>query len=559
MSEEPSQEVTVDPVIGMTIGNYEVSKKIGEAGMGSVYLAEHPLIGKQVALKVLHAEFAANKDVVTRFFNEAKAVNDIQHPNIVDVIDYGVIPSVSGDMVYFIMEHLDGFPLEDVIAEQAPLSPERTLHICAQVADALAASHHHKIVHRDLKPDNIILISKRNNPDFVKLLDFGIAKLTGDQPGSSKTRTGIVMGTPAYMSPEQCEGRGNIDNRTDVYALGVVMYQMITGRVPFEGEGYGEILVQHLTQAPTPPSTLRGVIPPHVEAIVMKALEKSPAARFQSMEDFIAALTDPVGFVEANGGLQGFLSSNLQGAVIPPSSGVGQSGRYTPAPGTLSRVEPAATQYPSGVYGPAPKSKLPIFLGIGGVAVAGVLAAVLLAGGDEKPAVAEQKEEPAEVLPAAAPEPVEIEKAPEQTMPVEEVKVVKVKASVTSKPSGAEIWGDDAFLMNTNGVLKDFESDDLPMKIVLKKEGYEDFEILWNFVDDQRKQKYNFPTAELKKLPTVATTRKKSDTRKKPVVKKTTASVIKPPVIKPPVVIKKKRPPKKKGRNTGYIEPTWGD
>ena len=181
------EEKTVDPLINATIGNYKVSRKIGEGGMGSVYLAEHPLIGKKVALKVLHAEYAANEDVVTRFFNEAKAVNDIQHPNIVDIIDYGVIPSPKGDLVYFIMEHLDGFPLDDVIAEQAPLSPERSLHICAQVADALAASHKSNIVHRDLKPDNIILVRKRDNKDFVKLLDFGIAKLTGDQPGSSNT------------------------------------------------------------------------------------------------------------------------------------------------------------------------------------------------------------------------------------------------------------------------------------------------------------------------------------------------------------------------------------
>ncbi len=556
MSEEQSQGAeAVDPVIGMTIGNYEVSRKIGEGGMGSVYLAEHPLIGKRVALKVLHAEFAANQDVVTRFFNEAKAVNDIQHPNIVDIIDYGVIPSPKGDMVYFIMEHLDGFPLEDVIAEQAPLSPERSLHICAQVADALAASHNSNIVHRDLKPDNIILISKRNNPDFVKLLDFGIAKLTGDQPGSSKTRTGIVMGTPAYMSPEQCEGRGNIDNRTDVYALGVVMYQMITGRVPFEGEGYGEILVQHLTQAPVPPSTLRGVIPPHVEAICMKALEKSPAARFQTMESFIAALTDPVGFVEANGGLQGFLTSNLDGAVIPPQSGMPQSGRFTPTPGQLSAVEAASTQYPSGMHAPASKSKMPIFLGIGGVVVAGVLAAVLLGGGDDKPAVAAQ-EKPVEVVPAAAPEEVApVPEKPEQTMPVDPaVESVKVRASITTVPKGAEIWSDGEFLDKTPATLKSYKSEDLPMIIVLKKDGYEDFEITWSFKDDQKRQLYKFTKTQLVALPKVSSTRKKPTTKKpttkKPEVKKpTVVTVTKPPPEKPKKP-KKPRRPKTVGDNT---------
>src|SRR5262245_37706595 len=243
--EQTTQE---DVLIGSKVGNYEVKQKLGEGGMGSVYLAVHPKIGKRVALKVLHNEFSSNDDVVSRFFNEAKAVNDIQHPNIVDVIDYGTMasPSGSGSVVYFIMEFLQGDSLAKVVLEQSPQSTERALSIALQVAHALGASHRHGIVHRDLKPDNIMLSQRRDGRDFVKVLDFGIAKLTGDQPGSRRTRTGIVMGTPAYMSPEQCEGRGNVDHRTDIYALGIVLYEMITGRVPFQGDGYGEILVQHL-------------------------------------------------------------------------------------------------------------------------------------------------------------------------------------------------------------------------------------------------------------------------------------------------------------------------
>ncbi len=544
MSDEQVEEAdATDPLIGATIGNYEVSKKIGEGGMGSVYLAVHPLIGKKVALKVLHAEFAANTDVVTRFFNEAKAVNDIQHPNIVDIIDYGVIPQAGGDMVYFIMEHLDGYPLEDVIAEQAPLSPERCLHICAQVADALAASHNSNIVHRDLKPDNIILINKRNNSDFVKLLDFGIAKLIGDQPGSSKTRTGIVMGTPAYMSPEQCEGRGNIDNRTDVYALGVVMYQMITGRVPFEGEGYGEILVQHLTQAPAPPSTIRGVIPPHVEALIMKALEKSPAARFQSMEEFIAALTDPVGYVEANGGLQNFNAASSGPATIPNRA----STYVTPAPGSLQSVQSAQTQYPSGIHTPAAKSKAPIFIGIGVVAAGAIAALALMSGGDEKEAEPTKEEPVAVALPAVAPVVDKEPEKPVQTPPEEAVKIVKVRGNFTSKPTGAEIWGPDGLLRQTPSGFMEFDSDDLPMILTLKKEGYEDFEIVWDFKEDQRKQRYNLPRAKLIKLPKVSSRGKKSDSssKKDPKVTKTTPDPVKKPKAEP----KPKKRPKKVGDN----------
>ncbi|MBA3502745.1 MAG: serine/threonine protein kinase, partial [Deltaproteobacteria bacterium] len=245
-----------DLLIGQTIGNYLVRQKLGEGGMGAVYLAEHPGIGKKVALKVLHNEFSTNQEVAARFFNEAKAVNDIGHPNIVDIHDFGIIQGGVGreQMVYFIMEYLAGNSLSGLIRQEAPLPPERALGIGLQVADALAASHKCGIVHLDLKPDKIMLIRRHRETDFVKLLDFGIAKLTGESAGSSRTRTGIVMGTPAYMSPEQCEGRGNVDHRADIYALGIVLYELITARVPFYGEGYGEILVQHLTQMPLPPS-----------------------------------------------------------------------------------------------------------------------------------------------------------------------------------------------------------------------------------------------------------------------------------------------------------------
>src|SRR5262245_53375987 len=207
--------------------------------MGSVYGAEQPAIGKRVALKVLHAEFAAQPEIVSRFFNEAKAVNDIQHPNIVDILDFGVIPSgqpSAAPLVYFIMEHSEGESLSALIQREAPLRPDRATAIAVQIEDALSASHHKGIVHRDLKPDNVMLVSRGRGHDVVKLLDFGIAKLTGTAASTHRTRTGMVMGTPQYMSPEQCEGRGDIDHRTDIYALGIVVYQMLTGRVPFVGD-----------------------------------------------------------------------------------------------------------------------------------------------------------------------------------------------------------------------------------------------------------------------------------------------------------------------------------
>jgi serine/threonine-protein kinase len=326
---DPQQGPPQPDLIGQTIGNYLVTQKLGEGGMGSVYLAEHPSIGKKVALKVLHSEFSNNQEVTERFFHEAKAVNDIGHPNIVDIVDFGVLQAGYGreQLVYFIMEYLAGATLSQVIHAEAPLPPERALSIAIQVADALAASHHCGIVHRDLKPDNIILLQRGRERDFVKLLDFGIAKLTGgSSTASHRTRTGLVMGTPAYMSPEQCEGRASVDTRTDVYALGIVLYEMLTRRVPFVGEGYGEILVQHLTQRPVPPSQFR-VLPPHVEVVVLKALEKRVELRYPTMEEFMRAMADPVGYVEAHGGVAAFLQRQLV-----PSNAPLPSVRLTPAP-----------------------------------------------------------------------------------------------------------------------------------------------------------------------------------------------------------------------------------
>jgi eukaryotic-like serine/threonine-protein kinase len=384
-----------DQIIGQTVGNYLVTQKVGEGGMGSVYLAEHPTIGKKVALKVLHAEFSSNPEVAERFFTEAKAVNAIGHPNIVDIVDYGVIqtgPAGRDRLVYFIMEYLHGITLTQAIRTQSPLPPERALTIALQVADALAASHKTNIVHRDLKPDNIILINRGREQDFVKLLDFGIAKLTGsDGLSSHKTRTGLVLGTPAYMSPEQCEGRANVDHRTDVYALGVVLYEMLVGQVPFVGEGYGEILVQHLTQQPVPPSRYR-MMSPHIEAVVLKALEKRPDMRYPTMDEFMRAMSDPVGFVEAHGGLAGFMAKQLMPSSAPlppvrltPAPLTPVPGLMSPVPGTLSAPSPTTLGAAAGQVQPQ-RSKTPFVIAGTVVSLAAIGAVVFVLGKKDAPA-----------------------------------------------------------------------------------------------------------------------------------------------------------------------------
>jgi serine/threonine-protein kinase len=278
-------------LIGQTIGSYRITRKLGEGGMGVVYLGEHPLIGKKVAIKVLLAELAAKEDIVNRFFVEAKAVNDIGHENIVDIVDFARAKVGGEEISYFIMELLEGESLAARL-QRVGVSFAEAQHILEQCCSALQASHDKGIVHRDLKPENIHLVTRRTDACFVKILDFGIAKLTG-AASSAKTRTGAVIGTPSYMSPEQCEGKGTIDARSDIYSLGVVMYELFTGRVPFTGEGFGEILVAHMTRSPEPPSRLNPRVTPELDAIVLHALEKNRDLRFQNMDELAAALANP--------------------------------------------------------------------------------------------------------------------------------------------------------------------------------------------------------------------------------------------------------------------------
>ncbi|MGE5185299.1 MAG: serine/threonine-protein kinase [Acidobacteriota bacterium] len=275
---------------GQSIGNYRVLSKIGTGGMGAVYVAEHPLIGKKVALKVIHRELANNKEVVQRFFQEAKAVNKIGNEHIVEIHDFGVTPE--GDHFY-IMEYLEGSTLAQVLARHRVLDCVRALHIAAQVASALGAAHASGVIHRDLKPDNVMLTTRLGDPDFVKLLDFGLAKMFASGPSAVKTAAGVLLGTPQYMSPEACESRPGLDHRTDIYAVGILLFQMITGQLPFDGESMGEVLVKQVTQLPPPPRALNAQIPPSVEQIVLRCLMKQPDARFPTMASLREALLDP--------------------------------------------------------------------------------------------------------------------------------------------------------------------------------------------------------------------------------------------------------------------------
>lgn len=277
--EEEAPELGLGSVID---GRYKVTELIGEGGMGKVYLAEHVEIGKRVALKVLHPSYSRMPDLVERFRREARAASKIGHPNIVDVTDSGATPDGS---VYFVMEYLEGVELGSVIEREGALDVARALKITTQICRALSAAHREGIIHRDLKPENIYLIVKGGEADFVKVLDFGIAKTTEAEAARERrlTSPGMAMGTPEYMAPEQAAGRP-ADARTDVYSLGAIMYEMVTGVPPYQGDNFMEILTKKATTDPAPPMSIRPELPAPVSDLVLASMSRNPDTRPQSMD-----------------------------------------------------------------------------------------------------------------------------------------------------------------------------------------------------------------------------------------------------------------------------------
>jgi len=267
-------------VEGTQVGAYRVVRQIGQGGMGTVWLAEHVQLGRQAAIKVLLPELSVKPDVVQRFFNEARAATAITDPGIVQIFDYGQHTDGSA---YIVMELLDGQPLDRRLHDQGALPVHDALRIIRQVASTLGAAHARGIVHRDLKPENIFLVRDPEvaSGERAKVLDFGIAKLGGTATGV-KTQTATMMGTPVYMSPEQCRGAGAVDARSDVYSLGCVLFVLLTQRAPFVADGVGELIVMHITVEPTAPSAFRSDLPPEVDRLVLRCLAKDPGARFAS-------------------------------------------------------------------------------------------------------------------------------------------------------------------------------------------------------------------------------------------------------------------------------------
>ncbi|MCA9632535.1 MAG: protein kinase [Myxococcales bacterium] len=344
-----------DPFLGCTIDDrYKVEAILGEGGMGVVYRCRHKIIDKKVAMKILRADLARDTEVTERFLIEAKAASSIGNPHIIDISDFGQLPDGS---TYFVMEYLEGTPLSSLIDGGAALGIQRIVHIGRQLAEGLAAAHDVEIVHRDLKPDNIFLIDRGKEKDFVKILDFGIAKVSTAEHGI--TRAGSVFGTPHYMSPEQAAG-APVDHRVDIYALGVILYEMASGKVPFDADNFMGILTQHMYKAPVPIRALvpqPNEVPPGLEAIILKCLSKRPEQRYQDMNELVEDLNR-------------LETGNIPTAV--PEMMQRSGGFNVPADYFNKGAMPAPVPADPGRRG---RSKWPLYAG-----VAGVVAAIAIVG-----------------------------------------------------------------------------------------------------------------------------------------------------------------------------------
>ncbi len=277
---------TADGVVGSTLGPFKITKVIGRGGMGTVYLGEHSVIGSRVAIKVLQDKLASDEGLVARFYAEARAVNLIGHENIVNIFDMNVVPP---HRYYLVMEYLEGKPLNYILT--APVPAATAIPILVQVCDALQAAHDAGIVHRDLKPENIFLIKRGRAENFVKVLDFGLAKLLDTERSSSNTAAGLIVGTPEFMSPEQANS-SPVDGRSDIYSLGCIAWLLATARLPFPQRGLTDLLVAHRSLNPKAPHEVVPSVPRELSAVIMKAMSKVPGDRFQSASEFAGALED---------------------------------------------------------------------------------------------------------------------------------------------------------------------------------------------------------------------------------------------------------------------------
>lgn len=445
-----------DAMIGtLAAGRYRILKLLGEGGMGQVYLAEHVAIEKRVALKILRAELAGKGEIVTRFQQEAISASRIKHPNVLDVFDFG---QLENGRFFLAMEFLEGNDLADELSKRRVLGVSSGIRIALQMCRALAAAHESGVVHRDMKPENVFLQRTGDGEEIVKIVDFGIAQLRSKDAEATQTkrrltRTGMIFGTPEYMAPEQASGK-HADPRSDIYSVGIIMYEMFTGAVPFTGDTFLGVLAKHLSD-PTP--LMHEICPElgissSLQSVIMHALEKDPGARYQTMFEFAQAIS-----TSTDAAALGYRPATASTSERPTGSrshvpGIPTQQQFSPAspaptagslrPARARDTEAARAETLIGAEASlrthAPKNKTPAIAALLALVVAGAIGAwrVTQSGGGTRPT----PETPSALaaIPAAPPAPAtSAPAAPASSTEAMVTPSLDIHLAVTTEPSGA--------------------------------------------------------------------------------------------------------------------------